>query len=190
MVAALVVSVAAALGASGATMAAEWNVASLMQGLAQQKGGKVAFVERKYLAILDRPVESTGELVYRPPLRLEKRTLTPRAEVLVLDGDELVVERGKQRFAMRLQQYPEIGAIVDSIRATLGGDLGALERQYRVTLDGSPERWVLVLLPSDAQVAAIVLRIRISGVRSEVRQIELLQADGDRSVMDILAPAR
>ena len=31
-------------------------------------GGRVAFVEQKYIAMLDRPVESSGELVYLPPL--------------------------------------------------------------------------------------------------------------------------
>ena len=106
--------------------------------------------------MLDRPVESSGELVYRPPARLEKRTLKPKAESLVLDGDVLVVERGKQKYTLQLQQYPEIAAIVGSIRNTLAGDLAALEQQYRVDLQGSPERWSLTLLPSDPRIAAIV----------------------------------
>ncbi len=173
------------LGARGPATAADWNIARLMQSLAQQRGGKVAFSEKKYIALLDRPVESSGELVYQPPGRLEKRTLKPSVESLVLDRDVLVVERGKQRYTLQLQQYPEITAIVGSIRNTLAGDLEALERQYRVDLQGNPERWSLTLLPSDTGIAALVQRIRISGTRDELRQIEMLQADGDRSVMDI-----
>ena len=103
-----------ALIASAAATAAEWNVAKLMQDLAQQRGGKVFFSEKKYIALLDRPVESSGELVYQPPARLEKRTLKPKVESLVLDGDMLVVERGKQKYTLQLQQYPEIAAIVGS----------------------------------------------------------------------------
>ena len=174
-----------ALGACGSATAADWNVSRLMQGLAQQRGGKVAFSEKKYIALLDRPVESSGELVYQPPARLEKRTLKPNVESLVLDRDVLVIERGKQKYTLQLQQYPEITAIVDSIRSTLAGDLKALERQYRVDLQGDPERWTLTLLPSDARIAAIVQRIQISGTRDELRQIEMLLADGDRSVMNI-----
>ena len=172
-------------GACGRATAADWNVARLMQSLAQQRGGKVAFSEKKYIALLDRPVESSGELVYQPPARLEKRTLKPNFESLVLDRDTLVVERGKQKYTLQLQQYPEITAVVDSIRSTLAGDLKALERQYRVDLQGDPERWTLTLLPSDARIAAIVQRIQISGTRDELRQIEMLLADGDRSVMNI-----
>jgi outer membrane lipoprotein-sorting protein len=156
-----------------------------MQSLAQQRGGKEAFSEKKYIALLDRPVESSGELVYQSPARLEKRTLKPNFESLVLDRDTLVVERGKQKYTLQLQQYPEITAIVDSIRSTLAGDLKALERQYRVDLQGDPERWTLTLLPSDGRIAAIVQRIQISGTRDELRQIEMLLADGDRSVMNI-----
>ena len=102
----------------------------------------------------------------------------------------LVIERGKQKYTLQLQQYPQISAVVGSIRGTLAGDLTALERQYRVDLQGNPERWMLTLLPSDTRIAAIVQRIRISGARDELRQIEMLQADGDSSVMNIyrLAP--
>ena len=80
----------------------------------------------------------------------------------MLDGDVLVVERGKQKYTLQLQQYPEITAIVGSIRGTLAGDLTALERQYRVDLQ-APRTWTLTLLPSDARIAAIVQRIQISG---------------------------
>jgi outer membrane lipoprotein-sorting protein len=174
-----------ALIASGSATAAEWNAARLMQDLARQRGGKVAFSEKKYIALLDRPVESAGELIYQPPARLEKRTLKPKVESLVLDRDVLVVERGKQKYTLQLQQYPEITAIVGTIRNTLAGDLAALEKQYRVDLQGSPERWSLTLLPSDPRIAAIVQKIVISGTRDELREIEMLQGDGDRSVMQI-----
>ena len=187
---ALLVLSLVALGGRGPATAADWDVSRLMQSLAQQRGGKVAFVEKKYIAILDRPVESSGELVYQPPARLEKRTLTPRVETLVLDGDLLVVERGKQKYTLQLQQYPEIAAFIDSIRGTLAGDLKMLERQYRVDLQGNPEHWTLTLLPSDVRLGAVLQRIQISGTRDELRQIEMLQADGDRSVMNIHPVAR
>jgi len=176
-------------GVAAAASAADWGVAQLMQSLAEQRGGRVLFTERKHIAMLDRPVESSGELVYQPPARLEKRTLKPQVESLVLDGDMLIVERGKQKRTLQLAQYPDVAAVVDSIRDTLAGNLKALERQYRVDLQGEPDRWTLTLLPSDTRIAAIVQRIRISGVRDELRQIEMLQADGDSSVMDIRRPS-
>ena len=165
--------------------ARNWDVDELMRTLAQHAGGRAAFVERKYLAVLDRPIESSGELVFTPPRHMEKRTLKPKPEVLVIDADNLSVEREGRSYSALLSQYPEVAALIDSVRATLAGDLGALRSQYRVELDGSAAHWTLTLLPSDTRVAALVLRIRIAGSGDAVRSVEILQADGDRSLMNI-----
>ncbi|QEL65520.1 hypothetical protein OTERR_20440 [Oryzomicrobium terrae] len=170
---------------SGAALAADFDLGQLMQTLAQNRGNRAVFVEKKYLAVLDKPVESSGELLYVAPGRLEKRTLKPRPESVVLDGGILTVERGKQRHQLVLQDYPEVSAFVESIRGTLAGDRKALERVYGLHLEGSLERWTLYLLPNDPKMAALVSRIRIAGTKGEVRSVEILQADGDRSVMAI-----
>lgn len=162
-----------------------WDLGDLMQDLARQKGGRAKFSEKKFVAILDKPVVSSGELVYIAPGHLEKRTLQPKPEFLVLEGDTLNIERGKQKMTLRLSDYPEAVAFVDSIRGTLAGDRAVLERSYGLHLAGAPERWTLTLLPKDQRIAALVLRITVSGSRNQVRSIEYLQADGDRAVIAI-----
>ena len=52
----------------------------LMAELARNPGGQAKFVEKRHLALLDKPVIATGEMRYTPPDRLEKRTLTPQVE--------------------------------------------------------------------------------------------------------------
>jgi hypothetical protein len=183
--AAFVVAVAGLLLAAQATLAADWGISQLMQDLAQRGAERALFVEKKFLAILDQPLESSGELRYVPPDRLEKRTLKPKPELLVLDRDRLSVERGNQTHSLRLSDYPEIAAFVESLRGTLAGDRKALERVYRLELHGDRERWTLVMFPLDARLAAMVLRIDVTGTRDRVRSIEILQADGDRSVMTV-----
>jgi Outer membrane lipoprotein carrier protein LolA-like len=183
--AAFFVAVAGLLLAGRTALAADWGVAQLMQELAQRGPERALFVEKKFIAVLDRPLESSGELRYVPPDRLEKRTLRPKPELLVLDRERLSVERGKQTQTLRLSDYPEIAAFVESLRGTLAGDRKALERVYRLELHGDRERWTLVMFPSDARLAAMVLRIDVTGTRDRVRSIEILQADGDRSVMTV-----
>ena len=174
-----------ALAAVSTTARAAWDVQQLMDSLAQNNSGRAAFVEKKYIAILDKPVESSGELVYTAPDGLEKRTFKPRPEAMVVKGNELLVERGRQKQRLQLQAYPELAAFIDSIRGTLAGDRKALERNYRLSVEGAPERWTLLLQPLDEKMQAVVQRIAISGVRGQVRGIEIIQADGDRSVMAI-----
>jgi len=164
---------------------AAWDVTQLMQGLAQNKSGRASFVEKKYIAVLEQPVESSGELLYTAPDRLEKRTLKPRPESMVIDSGSLVVERGKRRMVLRLQDYPELVAFTESIRGTLAGDIAALRRVYNLDLEGTAERWTLTLRPVETRMLAVVQRIRIGGSNAEVKTIEIEQADKDRSVMTI-----
>jgi outer membrane lipoprotein-sorting protein len=165
--------------------AAEWGIDQLMQGMAQTRSGHATFVEKKYIAMLDQPVESSGELFYTAPDKLEKRTLKPRHESMLLDGGSLTVEQKGKRRVLPLQNYPEIVAFIDSIRGTLAGDRSALERVYKLSLTGDEQQWALELQPISARMKKVVERIRIDGERNELRTIEIRQADGDRSVMTI-----
>jgi len=163
--------------------AAEWDIDQLMRGLAQAHTDHASFVEKKSIAMLDKPVESSGELFYTAPDHLEKHTLKPKPESMILDHDTLVIERGRQKHRLPLQDYPELAAFIDSIRGTLAGDRKALERNYRLSLDGTVEHWTLQLLPVDEKMQAVVKRIRIAGMRDAVRSVEITQADGDSSLM-------
>jgi outer membrane lipoprotein-sorting protein len=163
--------------------AAEWDIDQLMRALAQIHSGHASFVEKKFIAMLDKPVESSGELFYTAPDHLEKRTIKPKPESMILDHGTLVIERGRQKHGLQSQDYPELAAFIDSIRGTLAGDRKALERNYRLSLDGTIEHWTLQLLPVDEKMQAVVKRIRIAGVRDAVRSIEITQADGDSSLM-------
>ena len=163
--------------------ASEWDIDQLMRSLAQTRSNHAGFVEKKFIAMLDKPVESSGELFYTAPDHLEKRTLKPKAESMILDHGTLVIERGRQVHRLQSQDYPELAAFIDSVRGTLAGDRKALERNYRLSLDGTAEHWTLQLLPTDEKMQAVVKRIRIDGVRDAVHSIEITQADGDSSLM-------
>ena len=162
-----------------------------MRELAQVKTANARFIERRHLAILTAPLESSGTLVYVAPDRLEKHTLRPRPESLVLERNELTVESKErnQRRTLVLQDYPVIWAFVESIRATLAGDLPTLSRFYQVGLDGGERRWRLSLIPSEPRMQDVVSEIRISGDRSWINAIEMIETGGDRSVMTIIRDA-
>ena len=164
-----------------------WGLADLMRSLKTVDSSTARFSERKELAILNEPLESSGTLIYRAPGRLEKHTLTPERESLVLDRDELVLEsaeRGwKKSFALR--EHPVVWAFVESIRSTLAGDLATLQRFYDVKLKGIESRWQLTFVPREPDMKALVDEILISGSRTSISRIEIRETGGDRSVMTI-----
>ncbi len=170
--------------ASGAR-AADWSVASLFDSLAKERPGRAAFHEKKFMALLDRPLESSGELVFTPPDRLEKRTLLPKPERVLVERELVTLERGGKSHSLSLRENPAIAVLVEGLRGTLAGDLAALTRTFSVALDGSPARWRLILRPLDPGIATLVDRIEIGGGEKQVRTVEIFQSDGDRSVMTL-----
>lgn len=165
---------------------AAWSVDRLMATLARQPSGNARFVEKKYMAMLERPLESSGELRFVAPDRLEKRTLAPKPETLLVQGDMLTVERAGRKTTIPLGNHPELAGFIESLRGTLAGNRQALEQYYRLALEGSAKRWTLTLTPSDSRMAAAIAAIRIDGAGERLERVEIRQADGDRSVMTIV----
>ncbi|MCT9070576.1 outer membrane lipoprotein carrier protein LolA [Cupriavidus gilardii] len=165
---------------------AAWSVDRLMATLARQPSGNARFVEKKYMAMLERPLESSGELRFVAPDRLEKRTLAPKPETLLVQGDMLTVERAGRSTTIPLGNHPELAGFIESLRGTLAGNRQALEQYYRLALEGSARRWTLTLTPSDSRMAAAIATIRIDGAGERLERVEIRQSDGDRSVMTIV----
>jgi len=185
---------AAALAAVLATAApgarAAWDVAALMQLLHAHPPGRATFHETKRVSVLDRPLESSGELVFTPPDRLEKRVTSPGAERIVADRERLVLERAGRKQVLELRDYPEVAVLIESIRGTLAGDREALDRLYTLELSGDERAWRLVLKPRDPALRRLVERVEIDGAGARVERVAVDQADGDRSLMQIAPVAR
>lgn len=169
----------------------EWGIEQLMHSLAQVKSAKGTFVERKYLAILNAPLEFSGTISYTAPDRLEKNILLPKPESLVLVQDHFTVESPsrKQSRTLALNDYPVVRAFVESIRSTLAGDLQTLTRFYQVSLAGKHGQWRLSLTPIDTVMQEAVRQIHISGSKNRISTIEIIETQGDRSVMVITEAA-
>lgn len=177
-----------ALCCVGLEASADWNVTHLFEMLSKQPPAKAQFHEKKFLSLLDKPVESSGELLFTPPDTLEKRTLLPKPERVRVDRERVTLERAGKIHSLALRENPQVAVLVESIRDTLAGDLASLTRTYSVGLDGNPASWRLKLRPLDPSLATLVERIEIAGSHAQVRSLEIHQADGDRSVMS-LTPA-
>jgi hypothetical protein len=172
-------------GAGGRQAPAELELERLLKRVGGKPKQEARFVEKKYLAVLDAPVESSGTLRYEAPDRLEKNTERPVKESMMLDGDQLVVERNGRRRSLPAAQLPAVAALVGGIRDTLRGDAEALRRMFKVVLQGNAASWQIDLLPSDSTSAQLVSRITLRGREDRLLEVETLQADGDRSVMTL-----
>lgn len=157
----------------------------LLKLLAERRHDHVTFTEVQELAILDKPLRSSGELLYDAPDRLEKRTLEPRREALMLEHGTLSVERDHHRRSVSLRDFPQAVPFVESLRATLAGDRAALARYFAVQFSGTLGSWRLELTPTDAALKRSVQHILITGETDRIRTVQVHQSDGDSSMLTI-----
>jgi outer membrane lipoprotein-sorting protein len=176
--------------AAGAQGAVPFDLAHLMARFATVKSASAQFVERRYLHFLKAPLIAKGVLIFTAPNRLEKKTLEPAAESMVVDGDTLTVQRDGQTQTLSLSAYPQIGAFIEGIRATLTGDAASLQRIYQIDLQGNASGWLLQLQPRDPAMQAVVRSISISGSRNVIDRIQTIEHDGDRTDMRITEDGR
>jgi hypothetical protein len=114
--------------------------------------------------------------------------LSPRDERITVAGGQLTLENRAQnrRRAIGVGSAPGLAALVESVRATRAGDLVALKRHFALELEGSREQWTLTLRPLASEVADYVTLIALSGSESRIGRITVMEASGDKSVMEIV----
>jgi hypothetical protein len=173
--------------AAACTPAHALELDELMQRLAARGDASASFVEEQHLAALDRPLQSSGELVYRAPGELEKRTLLPRAETLRYAQGRVSSERGGRRSELDLQRYPQVLPFVESLRATLAGDRSSLEKLFETALDGDEQGWRLRLVPRDPRARRLIREVLVNGSGTQLIAFSIQRGNGDRSVT-ILSP--
>jgi Outer membrane lipoprotein carrier protein LolA-like len=137
------------------------------------------------------PIETRGTLRFDPPDRLEKITdPNPRgaSDRLTIKGNQLTMDRGAGAapVTLKLSEHPEIGVLVDSIRATLAGDGAALRRTFDITLTGNAAHWQFVLRPRDPGERKILQSMRVTGYAERITEIVTQDGDGDQSELMIV----
>jgi hypothetical protein len=153
------------------------------------------YVEHRTLHVLRAPIETRGSLRFDAPAHLEKaadQAADGTAETLTIDGDRLTIDRGTAAapVVLSVREHPEIGVLVESIRATLSGDAATLQRIFDVTPSGTLSHWQLVLQPRDPTQHAALQWMRVSGYAERITAIETADHDGDRSEMAIVERTR
>lgn len=162
------------------------DLKALMQELSEVKLRNDSFTERKTVALLSEPLEVSGTLYFEAPDHIEKHISTPEKSSYIVHGNALKIQlSGQPERSVVLYQYPGIQAFVESLRATLAGDLKTLKEFYQVQFQAKQGHWKLVLDPLTEEMEEFVRQVVISGEGKQITTIETVENNGDRSVMTL-----
>jgi outer membrane lipoprotein-sorting protein len=153
--------------------------------LAKNKSGEARFTEERHVSSFDGPLRAAGTLSFEAPDRFTRNTTEPRAESMEVQGNTLLLRRNGRTRQMTVDAIPEVSALIEAVRGTLTGNAVLLDKFFKTQVDGNAARWTLTLVPRDAKLATQVRELKITGLQSDMRSVELWLAGGDRSVMAI-----
>lgn len=138
------------------------------------------FTETRQLHALKRPLQSEGQLKFFPPDHVEKLTLLPVKDDVVIEGDTMQFQHGQADVRnIPLHLNPTLQIIVDTIRGPLEGNINLLQHYYILKADGNIGQWRLTLTPRTKEVAKIIQIVKLEGHNNVIEHTYLLQTNGD-----------
>lgn len=168
--------------------AAAFGLAELMDGMASTAGVMAEFRERKQIALLEKPLASSGKIYFVPPNRLVRFTLEPESSALIIDGEKLRFQQG-DREEFDLSGNPMARIFIENFIVLFNGDLPKLRDLYRTNFDAEGENWTLILEPRRSPLRGLVKEIALRGDRTGVREMVMQNTDGDRTstTLDVIS---
>jgi hypothetical protein len=159
------------------------------QAIAETQVLRGRFAHRKHLADIPAPLDSSGEFLFVRDRGLHWRTLKPFDSVFVLTPSAMSQkDEGGKEFKMDAKSQPAVRAAAGIFMALFAVDLRALDKDFRLFGLSTTEReggWLLGLRPKSAAFKSVFTEAIVSGA-VQVRQIELRDAHGDRTVIRLL----
>ncbi len=159
---------------------AAFSLAELMDGMATTSGVIADFHEQKQIALLVKPLESSGQIYFVPPNRLARFTLEPEPSALIIDGDKLRFQQGDGA-KFDLSGNPMARTFIDNFIVLFNGDLPKLQNLYYTNFSTEGKNWSLTLEPRGSPLRRLVKEIALRGDRKGIREIVMQSWDGDRT---------
>jgi hypothetical protein len=156
---------------------------SLLARFAKIEALSAHFSEEKRMALLAVPLRSQGMLYYAKPRLLARHTQSPQKSSMVLRGEKLEFGDATHSESMGLDAQPAVRVLVDTFVSVLAGDRAELAKLADLQVEVLPaDGWRIRVTPRDPGVLRIVRSMSFEGKGAELSRMELLDANGDRTI--------
>lgn len=138
------------------------------------------FSEQKRIALLARPLTSTGTIYFDRDRGIARLAETPRRQQVVLTKTSLRIKTDKRSEEIPLDKSKDLRAFALIFPTLLRGERAALETSFDVGLYGkSGDWWALAFTPKTESLRALVRRVVVFGKAGEVVSLQVTEASGD-----------
>jgi hypothetical protein len=166
------------------------NTCTLSQVLAARakipQSAAVFTQERRVHYVRD-PLFSSGRLRFVAPDHLEMIVESPQSESFIYEDGVLSLQRGDENSAeeVSVESNLLLSAMFSGLVGTLSGNEEELRRVFFVEFVADACNWRMNLVPKSKRVLQKIQEIQLKGTDQHIEEFELLQANGDRSLLRI-----
>jgi Outer membrane lipoprotein carrier protein LolA-like len=156
--------------------------APLTQILRYHKGaGLVAnFAEEKKVLILQRPLRSTGQVIFLPQKGLYRQLVTPFQQELLITTTAVHQRDYQGRVeTMALDKLPFAKALVEGFLTVFSGSWESIYSHFQVYFFSADPQWKLGLIPKHTMMSQIISCIILEGETHQVLSLWVHESNGD-----------
>jgi outer membrane lipoprotein-sorting protein len=138
------------------------------------------FSEEKHIALLAKPLRSSGTIYYDRDKGIARTTKAPKPEHVVVTRTTLRFRKGDRTEEIPLDKSKDLKAFALIFPTVLRGERGELERSFDIGLYGSDAAWwALAFTPKTDSLRAMVRRVVVFGHKAELVALQVVEASGD-----------
>jgi hypothetical protein len=149
----------------------------------------IPFVEQRQSPWLAEAVESRGTVRSLPQGGLEKQLEFPKREIWRLLPDRMEWKSlastgdntGNTSKQILFSKAPALGVLSDAIRHVVAGDFPALERDFKVVVEGDAKQWTAQLQAQSTEAVRYLDRLEMQGSGSRLLTLVVVERKGERT---------
>ncbi len=139
-----------------------------------------SFAEEKHVALLAKPLRSTGTIFFDRERGIARTTLTPKPQQVVVTRTTLRIKKDKRVEEIPLDKSKDLKAFAMIFPTLLRGDRAELEKSFTIGLYGSAASWwALSFAPRTDSLKKLVKSVTVLGNQTELVSLQVIEASGD-----------
>jgi len=175
----------------GLVATAAVNEAQVKQKISQMASAirtmQCDFVQTKHLKMLNDNVVSRGRMYYQQSNHLRWEYTLPYTYTFVYNGSKVMIKNARRNDvidANKNKVFKEIGNVMMS--SVMGNCLNDT-RSFKTTIAETSTEWVASLVPQRKEMKQMfrLIKLHINRQRAMVTSVELIERNGDRTVIEL-----
>lgn len=152
---------------------------------------RAKFNEQKHVALLAKPLKSTGTILFDRDQGIARIQATPKVQQVTVTKTKLVIKAGTRVEEVPLDKSKDLRAFALVFPSLLRGDRAALSTSFDIGLYGADTGWwALSFTPKSDSLKKLVTSVIVIGQKQDPVALKITEASGDVTETELTEVAR